>query len=160
MDPARALVEAAPSSPSDADTDFSDRLVAAEAVSLLMLKRCVCATSTWISSLKTYIIKLVEVPFRRFKINGHLSRCSENSKLIRNSFEISPAMQGQRVPLARGDTRDGARQAGLKAPLQAGPREAGAGDGHVADGLVDVRVRLGFTVASQPLQVTAAAQRD
>jgi hypothetical protein len=50
-DPARARVDAAPSSAIEADTDFSDKLVAAEAVSLLMLNLCVEATSACTSSL-------------------------------------------------------------------------------------------------------------
>lgn len=45
-EPASALTEAPPSSANDADTDFSDKLVAAEAVSLLMLKRWADETST------------------------------------------------------------------------------------------------------------------
>lgn len=45
-EPAKALVEAAPSSKAiEAFTDFSDRLVAADAVSLHRLKRCVDVTS-------------------------------------------------------------------------------------------------------------------
>lgn len=50
-DPARARVDAAPSSAIEADTDFSDKLVAAEAVSLLILNLCVEATSACTSSL-------------------------------------------------------------------------------------------------------------
>lgn len=50
-DPASARVDAAPSSAIEADTDFSDKLVAAEAVSLLMLNLCDEATSACTSSL-------------------------------------------------------------------------------------------------------------
>lgn len=38
-DPAKALTEAAPSSAEEVETDFSEELVAADAVSLLVLKR-------------------------------------------------------------------------------------------------------------------------
>lgn len=45
-------MEAAPSSKAmEAFTDFSDKLVAAEAVSLHELKRCVDVTSAWTSNL-------------------------------------------------------------------------------------------------------------
>lgn len=56
-EPARARVEAEPSSGAiEALTDFSDRLqVAAEAVSLHRLNRCVDVTSAWTSSLLAYV---------------------------------------------------------------------------------------------------------
>lgn len=52
-EPDKALVDAAPSSNAiEAFTDFSDRLVAAEAVSLHKLHLCVEVTSAWTSNLK------------------------------------------------------------------------------------------------------------
>lgn len=59
-EPAKALVEAAPSSRAiEAFTDFSDRLVAAEAVSLHKLKRCVDVTSAWTSNLCAHVIECI-----------------------------------------------------------------------------------------------------
>lgn len=61
-EPAKALVEAAPSSRAmEAFTDFSDRLVAAEAVSLHKLKRCVDVTSAWTSNLYVCNIRLLKI---------------------------------------------------------------------------------------------------